>query len=227
LSTAKPLRADARRNRARVLDAAEEVFAAKGVSAPTEEVARHAGVGVGTVFRHFPTKEALLEAVLVARFGRLAAEARNLVAADDAGAALFDFLHRVVGESDTKNAFADALTASGIDPAAAVADAGAQLWAALGALLDRAQRAGAVRADVGTSELVALIVGASHASRYADRDAEVRERTVAVIFDGLRPGAAPGLRLGAGQPVTGEARPSSSAGSAGPAAPSRRAANTT
>ena len=64
---AKPLRADARRNQARVLAAAEAVFAAKGTAASTEEIARQAGVGIGTVFRHFPTKQALLEAVLVGR----------------------------------------------------------------------------------------------------------------------------------------------------------------
>jgi hypothetical protein len=133
--------------------------------------------------------------VLVARFARLAGQARGLAGADDAGAALFDFLGRVVGQSATKNAFADALIASGIDPAAALADVGQQLWAALGELLIRAQRAGAVRADIGTDELVALIVGASHAARYADRDTEVQSRAVMVIFDGLR--------AGGGQPVIG------------------------
>jgi AcrR family transcriptional regulator len=180
LSTDKPLRADARRNRARVLAAADEVFSAKGVAAPTEEVARHAGVGVGTVFRHFPTKEALLEAVLVERFARLAGEARDLAEAADPGTVLFDFLDRVVGQSASKNAFTDALTASGIDPADAVADVGRDLRAALDRLLARAQTAGAVRDDVRTTELIALIVGASHAARHSDR-------APAVIFDGLRP----------------------------------------
>ncbi|MCP9976669.1 TetR/AcrR family transcriptional regulator [Actinomadura madurae] len=77
----RPLRADAQRNRAKVLAAAEEVFAVQGTSASTEEVARKAGVGIGTVFRHFPTKESLLEAVLVALLERLAAEAEDLCAA--------------------------------------------------------------------------------------------------------------------------------------------------
>jgi AcrR family transcriptional regulator len=180
LSTEKPLRADARRNRARVLAAADEVFSAKGVGAPTEEVARHAGVGVGTVFRHFPTKEALLGAVLVERFARLAAEAADLARAEDPGTALFGFLTRVVGQSASKNAFTDALTTSGIDPADAVADVGRDLRAALDQLLARAQAAGAVRDDVRTGELIALLVGASHAARHSDRAAEV-------IFDGLRP----------------------------------------
>lgn len=187
MSTSKPLRADARRNRVRVLEAADEVFSAKGVAVPTEEVARHAGVGVGTVFRHFPTKEALLEAVLVARFTRMAEEARNLTAAGDPGAALFEFLAGVVGQSATKNAFADALSAAGVDAASAVADGGRDLWAALSELLARAQRVGAVRADLATDELIAVIVGASHAARHADRNPEVRARAITVILDGLRP----------------------------------------
>jgi AcrR family transcriptional regulator len=185
----KPLRADARRNRARVLRAAEEIFAAHGVSAPTEQVARHAGVGVGTVFRHFPTKEALLEAVLVQRFGRLAEEARALADAEEPGAAFFDFLSRIVHQSAAKNAFADALTRAGVDVESAVAHVGRELWTALDTLRTRAQRAGAVRHDVGTGEVVALIVGASRAAEYASGNPDVRARAVAVILDGLRPGS--------------------------------------
>jgi AcrR family transcriptional regulator len=183
----KPLRADARRNRARVLEAADEVFASKGVSASTEEVARHAGVGVGTVFRHFPTKEALLEAVLVERFGRLADEARGLLDAEEPGPALFDFLTRIVNQSASKNVLTEALAQAGVDVENAVGRVGQELWAALEALLGRAQRAGAVREDVRTGELIALIVGASRAAEYASRDPELRARAVAVIFDGLRP----------------------------------------
>jgi AcrR family transcriptional regulator len=180
-------RADARRNRARVLEAADDVFASKGISASTEEIARHAGVGVGTVFRHFPTKEALLEAVLVERFGRLAQEARGLATAGEPGTAFFDFLANVVNQSATKNAFAEALTRAGVDVEHTVAEVGRELWSALDTLLAQAQRAGAVRDDVATGELIALIVGASAAAAYAGRDPDLQARTVAVIFDGLRP----------------------------------------
>ncbi|MEU9844544.1 helix-turn-helix domain-containing protein, partial [Actinomadura sp. NPDC048032] len=100
----RPLRADALRNRAKVLAAAEEVFAVQGTSASTEEVARKAGVGIGTVFRHFPTKESLLEAVLVALLKRLAAEARDLRAAADPGAAFFGFFTRVVSQAASSGA---------------------------------------------------------------------------------------------------------------------------
>jgi AcrR family transcriptional regulator len=182
----KPLRADARRNRVRVLEAADEVFAAKGVSASTEEIARHAGVGVGTVFRHFPTKEALLEAVLVERFGRLAEHARALAGAEEPGTAFFDFLAHIVGQSATKNAFADALANAGVNVENAVADVGQELWSALATLLTRAQQVGAVRDDVNTGALIALIAGASRAAEYAGSDPKVQASVVAVMFDGLR-----------------------------------------
>jgi AcrR family transcriptional regulator len=171
-----------------VLEAADEVFATKGVSASTEEIARHAGVGVGTVFRHFPTKEALLEAVLVERFGTLAEEARGLAGDEQPGAALFGFLARIVNQSATKNAFTDALTKAGVNVENTVAEVGQELWSALNTLLIRAQQADAVRDDVRIGELIALIVGASRAAEYASRDPKLQARAVAVIFDGLRPG---------------------------------------
>jgi AcrR family transcriptional regulator len=133
-------RSDARRNRTRVLSAAAAVFAAQGVGASTEEVARAAGVGVGTVFRHFPTKEALLLAVYEERLDELAGEARSLAAADDPGAAFEDFFRTVVASSGTKLAVVDALAAVGVDVRASGQQHG--LGAALHGLLTRAQQAG-------------------------------------------------------------------------------------
>jgi AcrR family transcriptional regulator len=185
----KPLRADARRNRARVLEAAETVFAAKGTGASTEEVAREAGVGIGTVFRHFPTKEALLEAVFAARLERLAEDARALAAAEDPGAALFNLFTRMVQESATKQALADALAAAGVDVRQQVATAGGQeLLGALGVLLTRAQEAGAVRSDLRPADLIALLVGTSKAAEHTGWDPETHARTLRVVLDGLRPG---------------------------------------
>jgi AcrR family transcriptional regulator len=180
----KPLRADARRNRAALLDAAEAVFAASGPAASTEEVARAAGVGIGTLFRHFPTKEALLEAVYLARLQRLGDQAVALAEADDPGAAFFDYFRTVVEESPAKTALTNALAEAGVDPRAAAAGLGFQ--AAFGRLLARAQRAGAVRADIGVADMVALLVGASHAVEHAT-DPAVRDRTIAIVIDGLRP----------------------------------------
>ncbi|MFJ7214290.1 TetR/AcrR family transcriptional regulator [Amycolatopsis sp. NPDC098790] len=185
----KPLRADARRNRARVLEAAESVFAAKGTGAPTEEVARAAGVGIGTVFRHFPTKEALLEAVLVARLHRFADEAEAVVAADsaDPGAAFFTFLGGWIEMSSAKNAYFEALTAAGITLPKAKSEIGGRLLGALGVLLSRAQAAGAVREDLVPGELITIIIGVAKAAEYAGPDARLRDRAVTILFDGLRP----------------------------------------
>lgn len=188
----RPLRADARRNRAAILEAADAVFAVKGPAAPSEEIARDAGVAVGTVFRHFPTKEALVEAVFVERLRRLAVEARALVAADDPGAAFFGFFRRWAELSATKHAFADALASSGVD-VVAVAGKGAypqvrdELLGAVEALLERAQRAGVVRSDIGVQEVNALLIGAARAAEHAGADDGVRARTLAVTLDGLRP----------------------------------------
>jgi AcrR family transcriptional regulator len=182
----RPPRADALRNRARVLEAAEAVFAARGTTASTEEVAREADVGIGTVFRHFPTKEALLEAVFVARLRRLAAEAEALASAADPGEAFFTFFGHVVGHAATKNTFGDALAEAGIDMRETTATVGKDLKRVLAALLARAQEAGAVRRDVGLPEVMTLLVGASRAAEHAAGDGAVRDRALAVVIDGLR-----------------------------------------
>lgn len=183
---ARPLRADARRNRERLLAVAEEVFASKGTGASTEEIARQAGVGIGTVFRHFPTKEALLAAVFLGRFERLGEQARALSAAAEPGPAFFNFFTLVVDQASVKNTFADALEQAGVDVEGVTSGVSGQLGAALGELLRRAQAAGAVRGDLGVAELKALLVGASRAVEYAG-DPDTRSRTLAVFLDGLRP----------------------------------------
>jgi AcrR family transcriptional regulator len=184
---ARPPRADARRNRARILDAAEVVLAARGISASTEEVARAAGVGIGTVFRHFPTKEALLEVVFVGRLQRLADDATALATAADPGAAFFTFFARVVEQAAVKQAFSDALASAGIDLQTVTSAVGTELKAAIGLLLARAQQAGAVRPDVRLPDVLALLVGASRALEHAAGDRDAQARALAVILDGLRP----------------------------------------
>ena len=88
----RPMRADALKNQGRILEAAEEVFALQGVSAPIDMVAERAGVGVGTVYRHFPTKEALFEAIVLSRLEELASAATVSTQADDPSEAFFSFL---------------------------------------------------------------------------------------------------------------------------------------
>jgi AcrR family transcriptional regulator len=181
VTTARPPRADAQRNRARVLAAAERVFAERGTAASTEEVARAAGVGVGTVFRHFPSKEALLQALVVDRLARVAAEAREHTASSDAGAAFFDFFAAVVRGSATKLELVDALAELGVHPNEAIGPIAEEVTGAVAGLLKQAQRAGAVRSDVSVEGVIALLAGASQARRYAADD-----QPLAIILDGLR-----------------------------------------
>lgn len=182
----RPLRADARRNRARVLEAAGEAFAAEGPSVPLDEIARRAGVGAGTVYRHFPTKEALLHAVLTDRLVLLHEKALAALDAPDPGPAFFTYFDTMVAAADGKMDLAEALAGQGIDVIAATRDVAVPLKAAMEELLRRAQDAGAVRADVGIEILHALVVAAVSASRAVPpRDAA---RVTGLVADALRPG---------------------------------------
>jgi AcrR family transcriptional regulator len=182
---ARPLRADAARNRARVLEVAYETFAAEGLSVPIDEIARRAGVGAGTVYRHFPTKEDLFRAVVENRLQHLIDDGRALL--DDPGpdAALFTFLRSMVLEwGATDQGLVDALAGLGIDVDSAAPDADAAFRRLLGELLVAAQRAGTVRADVDVAEIKALMVGCQAMQGY---DAARAERVTDVVIDGLRP----------------------------------------
>jgi AcrR family transcriptional regulator len=189
-------RVDGQVNRGRILDVAEEVFGAGGESASTEEVARQAGVGIATVFRHFPTKAALLQAVLVQRFDRLRGQADALLDTADPGTAFFDLFRHLVADAATKIAIGEALFDAGGDRDGDAARASGGLRRAVGALLERAQRAGAVRDDVELPEVYALLVATSQAAAHAHLDDEVKVRMLAIVFDGLAPGN--GLAPGAG-----------------------------
>jgi AcrR family transcriptional regulator len=180
-------RVDARANRARILDVAEEVFGMGGESASTEEVARLAGVGIATVFRNFPTKAALLEAVLVRRFDRLREQAEALRGAAEPGAAFFDFFRQLVADAATKIAIAEALLDAGGDGDGDAARASLGLRRAVGGLLQQAQLAGAVRDDVELPEVYALLVATSRTATHAHLDEEVKARALAIVFDGLAP----------------------------------------
>jgi AcrR family transcriptional regulator len=181
----RALRADARTNRVKVLDAAEEVFGQGGESASTEEVARRAGVGIATVFRHFPTKAELLEAVLARRFDRLREQADGLAGAPDPGQAFFDFFAYMVADAASKIAIAEALAEAGGDAESTAALASARLQDGVRVLLRRAQESGAVREDVGLGEIYSLLVGSSRAAAFGHFRPNVNDRALAVIFDGL------------------------------------------
>jgi AcrR family transcriptional regulator len=185
----KRLRADARRNRDRLLAVAEDIFARRGLAASTDDIARAAGVGIGTLFRHFPTKEALLEAVFVARLQHLTEDAQRLSSGDDPGQAFATFFAQIITESRTKLPLATALAAAGVDLTHTAGDTKRAFNAALEQLLVRAQEAGAVRRDIGIRELLVLIVGASHAVQQIGDDRELEAQTVRIVLDGLAAGA--------------------------------------
>jgi AcrR family transcriptional regulator len=183
----RPQRADARANRDRILDVAEEVFGQGGESASTEEVARLAGVGIGTVFRHYPTKAALLEAVLVREFDRLRAQAEALLDLADPGEAFLGLFGHLVARAPAKIAITEALLNAGGDRDGVAARASEGLRGAIGALLERAQRAGAVRDDIELPEVYVLIAGISQAAARTRLDERARARLLAIVFDGLTP----------------------------------------
>ena len=176
--TGRPLRADAVRNREKVLRAAREAFAESGYGVPLDEIASRAGVGPGTVYRHFPSKEALFEAVVTARITDLVSDARARAGAADPGEAFFGFLARIAGEAAAKRDLPDAISIAG--------SLREDLFAALDLLLRRAQQAGAVRAGITTSDLIVLLKG-MFASLAGGADLGLHERVFAVLADGLRP----------------------------------------
>lgn len=181
--TDKPLRADARRNRARVLEVAHEMFLAEGMAVPIDAIAERAGVGVGTVYRHFPTKEALFEAIMTHRIQEMIDEARALSDADDPGAAFFTYFRHIVERTEGSKGVHEALVKSGFQFDERVGDLAAEMRESLGVLLRRAQEAGAVRAGLTASDVKALMAGVTEMRRMGgDHDL-----TLAVVLTGLRP----------------------------------------
>ena len=192
-----PIRADARENRVRIVAAAEDVFGRRGAEASTEEVARLAGVGIATVFRHFPTKAALLEEVLVRRFTRLRDHAASLADTDDPGRALADLFRHVVADAPGKIAIGDALAGAG--GAQERANQVAQEYRKhVSALARHAQQTGAIRDDVRPAEVYALLVATARTGALVGVTGPARERLTDVVLDGLRHGSVGGARRGVG-----------------------------
>lgn len=182
----RPMRVDAVQNRIRILTAAEEVFAAQGVSAPIDAVAEHAGVGVGTLYRHFSTKEALFEAIVLTRLEELTSATAAWADADDAGEAFFSFLREFAQKVSNKHDLIDALGAAGIDIKSRCSEMASELESRVQQMLARAQQAGAVRRGVTTQEVMGLVVGVCHSAERSTLDVGSQERMVDIICDGLR-----------------------------------------
>ncbi|WP_131737483.1 TetR/AcrR family transcriptional regulator [Actinomadura roseirufa] len=186
-----PRRADARRNRARILRAALEAFAADGMLVPLDDIARRAGVGAGTVYRNFSTKEALFKTVVADRIERIVEEAKALATAEDPGGAFYGFLEWVVERAKFNHALCDALALEGGMATFDSECAEAEFAQALATLLANAQAAGAVRADVNVADVRTLMTGCLFMER-SHRATGPPGRMTALVGAALRPSAVTG-----------------------------------
>ncbi|WP_433186547.1 TetR/AcrR family transcriptional regulator [Actinoallomurus sp. CA-150999] len=179
--TERPLRADARRNQERIVAAAREAFAEAGPEASLNEIARRAGVGPGTLYRHFPTRQALLGAVLQDRIRTLCGHAERLIAADAPYEALTEWMGLFLVHARVNQGLGSALIldGTGVDCHRRIRDAAA-------ALLGRAQESGTARADLSPEDLIQLVVGIALATARNDDDPEQPDRLLGVVLDAVR-----------------------------------------
>ncbi|GLY29519.1 TetR/AcrR family transcriptional regulator [Kineosporia sp. NBRC 101731] len=181
----RPLRADAARNRELLMAAAEEEFAQRGPESSVADIARRAGVGKGTVFRHFATKEDLIAAIVLQHLEPLDAAAQRLLTADDAGAALLEFL-TVAADQRQQHDVSFLLGAS--ENHTSVIELRDRLFGAVTALTDRAREQGKVRPDVTGADIWVLICAPVHVVSFLPNPSPDQwRRYLAIIFDGLRP----------------------------------------
>ena len=177
----RPKRADARRNYDKLVAAARATFAEAGTSAPLEDIAQRAGVGIGTLYRHFPTRQALLEAVYVDEVEAMARAADDLSELPP-WEALSQWLHQYVGFAATKKALNEALLEAAPD-SNVLGACRAALAAAGTSLVERAQQAGVVRADTTFTDVGRLVAGIA---MVPTTDPEQKERLLDLALDGLR-----------------------------------------
>lgn len=182
----KPLRADAARNRAKILEIATAAFDEHGTDASLEDIARTAGVGVGTLYRHFPTRLALIEAVYRSSLDAFVARADELLDQHPAGEALDAWVLGFVGYVIRKRGMADALKA-GLGPEAmeVMGEGRAKLEGVAARLIAAAQAEGSVRSDLEPADLMRAVSGVCLAGAES-MDRERTERVLRLVLDGLR-----------------------------------------
>jgi AcrR family transcriptional regulator len=183
----RPMRADAQRNYARLLEAAMAAFVEHGADdVSLEEIARRAGVGIGTLYRHFPTRQALLEAVYRDQVESLRSRAEELLHTGSPGDALAEWMRALVRFGSTKRSMTSALLATLGTDSELLSACATVIRGSAQALLTRAQQAGAVRPDADAGDLIRLVHAVSIATEKA-ADPGQADRMLAVILDGLRP----------------------------------------
>lgn len=182
------MRADARRNRDKLLDVAARAFAAKGVQTSLEEIAREAGVGIGTLYRHFPTREHLVEAVYRREVDVLCEAADRLAETMPPGEALEEWLRHLVSYAATKRGMMDSLRILFDTRSEIFADSPSRIAGALEKLVRRASAAGDIRPDVEAADLLQAMSGMYSAPDTPDWQRRTL-RLVALLMDGLKAGA--------------------------------------
>jgi AcrR family transcriptional regulator len=179
LDTGKPLRADARRNRERILKAARAVFATDGMNSQIDDVAKRAKVGVGTVYRHFPTKEALLDALVREHFVEIACFAQEALEREDAWEGFCDLMWRAAAHNAEDMGFCEAIASS--DKSAIIEEVG--LLRSTSELIERAKAQGRMRPDATQDDVSILMIGASAVMRMHPA---AWRRYITLMLDGLR-----------------------------------------
>lgn len=186
-TTERPLRKDAERNRQRILAAAREVFAERGLGVSLDDIARHAGVGVGTVYRRFPDKEQLIDALFEDRLGEILRAANESSEMADPWRALANFLERAL-ELQVEDRGLKELLLSTSAAHERIERGRRQIQPIVAAVLERAQRAGVVRDDLAVADLLLLQHAIGEVADYTREAApEVWRRVLVIALDGLRP----------------------------------------
>ncbi|WP_432011533.1 TetR/AcrR family transcriptional regulator [Streptomyces cucumeris] len=183
----RPMRADARRNYERLLAEARTAFTRTGTDAPLEDIARRAGVGIGTLYRHFPNRTALMGAVFQGEMCALLTRSRELAEAPQPCQALVDWLRAIIDHASTYRGLAQALMACSTDESSALSrGCNLPLREAGSELLARAQRAGVVRPDVVIADLMQLTNAIALAVEQSPDDPGLADRLLALTFTGLK-----------------------------------------
>ena len=182
---ARKPRADSARNRQSLIDAAKAAFAEVGLNVTLEEIARRAGVGIGTLYRHFPTREAVVEAVYRREVEQLAEAAPLLLETSPAADALHKWMHLFIDYIATKRLIAPSLGAAAARTSPLYATSSELITRAITTLVKRAVASGEVRKDIDPSDLLRAMVGVSYGNPDAGWQASAR-RLIDILMDGLR-----------------------------------------
>jgi AcrR family transcriptional regulator len=179
------MRADARRNYERIVATAREVFLEHGVEVPLDDIVKQAGVGAGTLYRHFPTRDVLIEAVYRQEIEELAERVRTVIKELPPEEALREWMRNQVVFSITRSGLAAALKAAIDEESETFQYCKTMLRDAIGELVEAAKAAGVVREDIEAVDVMRLGHGIGASAKHADEAG--RERLVAIVLNGLRP----------------------------------------